>query len=75
MLGVYDCTRVLAHNIVVGGMQATPSLGPADMTRIKAAIASASTMDEIHRLEQALASKIMPSELANGNGVIPMDEG
>jgi U2 small nuclear ribonucleoprotein A' len=48
---------------------------------IKAAIANASTLEEVQRLEKALQSGVMPSELANGGqhagdgGQAAMDEG
>jgi hypothetical protein len=43
------------------------------MLALKAAIAAAATLDEVHRLEKALASGVMP-ELA-GDGDAAMQEG
>lgn len=58
------------------GQQPSTKTGPSaeQITAIKAAIANASTLDEVRRLEDALKTGNMPSELA-GNGAAAMEEG
>lgn len=48
---------------------------PEQITSIKAAIASASTLEEVRRLEEALTTGHMPSGLAGSNGAAAMEEG
>ncbi len=55
---------------------AVPRAGPtpAQMLALKAAIASAATLDEVSRLEKALASGVMPADLAlDEGGAVPME--
>ena len=62
---------------LTGDQARTSGPSPAQLLAIKTAIASASTLEEVQRLEKALQAGVMPSELANGqqNGTAVMEEG
>ena len=64
-------------SVLGGDEKRTTGPSPAQLLAIKAAIASASTLDEVQRLEKALQAGVMPSELAaNGqHGTAAMEEG
>jgi len=69
-----------AEEAAAAAPAAAPSTGPsaAQLTAIKAAIANATTLAEVQRLENALKTGLVPSDVqveANGDHSSVMEEG